>query len=75
MRTPLLILHGAEDTRVPPVQSEAVAAELRRHDVAHEHVVYPGEGHGFRQREHRIDAYERLAAWFQQHLSARDAHE
>jgi dipeptidyl aminopeptidase/acylaminoacyl peptidase len=69
LRTPLLVLHGAEDKRVPPVQSEAVVAALREHGIAHEYVVYPGEGHGFRKREHRIDAYERLAAWFERHLS------
>jgi dipeptidyl aminopeptidase/acylaminoacyl peptidase len=70
IRTPLLVLHGAEDTRVPPVQSEAVVAALREHGVEHEYVVYPGEGHGFRQRAHRIDAYERLASWFERHLGA-----
>jgi dipeptidyl aminopeptidase/acylaminoacyl peptidase len=70
LRTPLLVLHGAEDRRVPPVQSEAVVAALREHDIEHEYVVYPGEGHGFRKREHRIDAYERLAAWFERHLSS-----
>lgn len=70
IRTPLLILHGSEDTRVPPVQSEAVVEQLRAHGIEHEYVVYPGEGHGFRRREHRIDAYGRLAAWFHRHLSS-----
>ena len=69
IRTPLLVLHGAEDTRVPPLQSEAVVAALREQGVEYEYVVYPGEGHGFRQRANRIDAYERLAAWFARHLS------
>ena len=68
IRTPLLVLHGSEDTRVPPVQSEAVVEQLRQHGVEHEYVVYSGEGHGFRKREHRIDAYERLANWFERHL-------
>ena len=68
IRTPLLVLHGAEDARVPPIQSEAVVEQLRMHNIEHEYVVYPGEGHGFRKREHRIDAYERLAAWFERHL-------
>ena len=71
IRTPLLVLHGAEDARVPPIQSEAVVAALRAHGVEHEYRVYPGEGHGFRLREHRIDAYERVARWFAQHLAPR----
>lgn len=69
IQTPLLVLHGAEDTRVPPVQSEAVITSLKENNVACEHVVYPGEGHGFRRREHRIDAYERVAAWFDRYLN------
>jgi dipeptidyl aminopeptidase/acylaminoacyl peptidase len=73
IRTPLLVLHGSEDTRVPPVQSEAVVEQLREHGIEHEYVVYPGEGHGFRKREHRIDAYERLARWFERHLAAQPA--
>lgn len=70
IQTPLLVLHGAEDRRVPPVQSEEVVAALRANNVPHEYVVYPGEGHGFRRREHRIDAYERLARWFTERLSS-----
>ncbi|HYI14402.1 MAG TPA: prolyl oligopeptidase family serine peptidase [Thermomicrobiales bacterium] len=70
IRTPLLVLHGSEDTRVPPVQSEAVVEQLGKHGIEHEYVVYPGEGHGFRKREHRIDAYERLARWFERHLAS-----
>jgi dipeptidyl aminopeptidase/acylaminoacyl peptidase len=72
IRTPLLVLHGAEDRRVPPVQSEEVVAALREHGVPHDYVVYPGEGHGFRKREHRIDAYERLAGWFTRYLATEE---
>lgn len=69
IRTPLLVLHGAEDKRVPLIQSEAVVAALRENGVECEHVVYSGEAHGFRKRENRVDAYERVAAWFERHLS------
>jgi len=69
IQTPLLVLHGAEDTRVPPIQSEEVVAALRANGIPHDYVVYPGEGHGFRRREHRVDAYERLAGWFNRYLA------
>ncbi|MEZ4570720.1 MAG: prolyl oligopeptidase family serine peptidase [Thermomicrobiales bacterium] len=68
IRTPLLILHGDRDTRVPPEESEQVAKTLSAAGIAHEYVVYPGEGHGFRKREHRIDCYERILAWFSDRL-------
>jgi dipeptidyl aminopeptidase/acylaminoacyl peptidase len=68
IRTPLLILHGDKDPRVPPYESELLAAKLSELGTPHEYVVYPGEGHGFRKREHRIDAYTRILGWFERYL-------
>ncbi len=68
IKTPLLILHGDRDTRVPPGESAQVAATLAAAGIPHEYIVYPGEGHGFRQREHRVDCYERILAWFADRL-------
>jgi dipeptidyl aminopeptidase/acylaminoacyl peptidase len=36
--------------------------------VPTELVVYPNEGHGFRNPEHRIDVLERTLGWFDQYL-------
>ncbi|HLT18148.1 MAG TPA: prolyl oligopeptidase family serine peptidase [Thermomicrobiales bacterium] len=69
IRTPLLILHGDRDTRVPPIESQQVAEKLTELGVEHEYVVYPGEGYGFRKREHRVDCYTRILHWFRSHLS------
>jgi dipeptidyl aminopeptidase/acylaminoacyl peptidase len=68
IKTPLLILHGDRDPRVPPRESAQVAETLSAAGIAHEYVVYPGEGHGFRKREHRVDCYERILAWFTDRL-------
>lgn len=70
IHTPLLILHGDQDPRVPPIESAQVAETMRQAGLAHEYVVYPGEGHGFRKREHRIDCYRRMLAWFRRYLVA-----
>ncbi|MDT7785395.1 MAG: hypothetical protein QOF58_3814 [Pseudonocardiales bacterium] len=60
IRTPLLIVHGAEDTNVPVEQ-----AELLHHAVpGSELVVYPGEGHSLRTREHRLDLLNRTRRLF-----------
>jgi len=69
IRTPLLILHGDQDRRVPPVESARVAATLAEANFPHEYVVYPGEGHGFRRRKHRIDCFTRMLAWFRRYLA------
>ena len=68
IRTPLLILHGDRDARVPPIESKQVAEKLSELGIEHEYVVYGGEGHGFRRREHHVDCYERMLEWFMRFL-------
>ncbi len=67
-RTPTLILQGAEDERVPKPQSDELYAALRWKKVPVEYVVYPREGHGFRERGHRLDALARLLGWMERYL-------
>jgi dipeptidyl aminopeptidase/acylaminoacyl peptidase len=69
-RTPTLILQGDKDERVPKPQSDELYAALRYKKVPVEYVVYPREGHGFRERWHRLDALTRTLGWFERHLGA-----
>jgi dipeptidyl aminopeptidase/acylaminoacyl peptidase len=46
---PVLLVHGLEDTVVPPSQAQAMAEALERRGVQHVLLVVPGEGHGFRR--------------------------
>jgi dipeptidyl aminopeptidase/acylaminoacyl peptidase len=39
--------------------------------VETELVVYPREGHGWREREHQIDGNRRIREWLDRHLQAR----
>jgi dipeptidyl aminopeptidase/acylaminoacyl peptidase len=66
--TPVLILHGEEDTNVPLGQAIHFHRALRHFGVEHEFVVYPREGHGLRERTHQIDALRRLRAWYDRWL-------
>ncbi len=68
-RTPLLILHGKNDTRVHPSQS----MELYRHltilgKAPVRLVFYPGEGHGNRKSAARYDFNLRLMRWMEHYL-------
>lgn len=56
IRRPVLILHGDADPVVPLVQSEALAAQCPLVEL----VVFPGEGHGFRQYANQLAEYEHL---------------
>ena len=68
IRAPLLILQGENDPRVPRGEAEQVVKALRDGGKTHEYHVYPGEGHGFRVTENRIDALRRALDWFDRHL-------
>lgn len=68
--TPLLIMHGAQDTRVHPAQS----LELHRHikvrkpELPLRLVFFPGEGHGNRSATAQLDYNLRMIRWFDTYL-------
>lgn len=64
---PLLILHGAEDDRVHPKQSEQLAEEMKRQGKTFELFIYEGEGHGFLQAgnlQHFYATLGRFLDWY-----------
>ncbi|MGW4056709.1 S9 family peptidase [Amycolatopsis sp. NPDC004747] len=64
--TPVLIVHGEDDTNVPLSQAELLHHALG--DREHEFVVYPREGHSLRERGHQLDFLHRSRAWFARFL-------
>ncbi len=68
VKTPTLILVGADDGECPAPQSFEFWHALKTLGVQTQFVVYPGEGHAFRQPEHRRDVIERTIGWFDQYL-------
>ena len=68
IRTPILILHGEEDTNVPLGQAVHFHRALRRFGVEHELVVYPREGHGPMERNHQLDVLRRIRGWYDRWL-------
>jgi dipeptidyl aminopeptidase/acylaminoacyl peptidase len=68
-KTPLLIMHGKEDTRVDPSQSYELYRHIKtRTDTPVRLVLYPGEGHGNRNSTARYDYNLRMMRWFNQYL-------
>ena len=68
--TPVLILHGAADDRVNPMQGKEMYVALRSLGLPVEFVTYPREGHSIRERKHQIDLMNRVIAWYERYLSA-----
>jgi dipeptidyl aminopeptidase/acylaminoacyl peptidase len=68
-RTPLLIMHGADDPRVHPGQSRELYRHLKLRSRAPVRLVlYPGEGHGNRKAAARYDYNLRMLRWFEHYL-------
>ena len=68
VKTPTLVVVGDRDGECPAPQSFEFWHALRDEHVPTELVVYPNEGHGFVDPDHRRDVLERALAWFQQHM-------
>lgn len=68
-KTPLLILHGEEDTRVPTDQSLELYRLIKMQtDTPVRLVLYPGEGHGNRRAASRYDFNLRMLRWMEHYL-------
>ncbi len=60
IRAPLMIVHGANDPRVPLGEAEQIHEMLRGRGVRSDLLVYPDEGHGLAKLANRVDAYPRV---------------
>ncbi|NVK21630.1 MAG: S9 family peptidase [Kangiellaceae bacterium] len=68
-KTPLLIMHGENDTRVHPSQSMEMYRYLKTLGQAPVRLVlYPGEGHGNRKAAAQLDYSMRLMRWMDHYL-------
>ncbi len=73
VQTPLLLMHGETDVRVPMEQSEQYYVSLKRLGKAVEFVRFPDCSHLFRRSGHpalRAEYMERMLGWFDRHLKA-----
>lgn len=68
-RTPILIMHGKNDTRVHPSQSMELYRYLKTlGKVPVRLVLYPGEGHGNTRSASQLDYAMRLMQWLDHFL-------
>jgi dipeptidyl aminopeptidase/acylaminoacyl peptidase len=69
--TPLLVIHGANDPRVPISEAEQVVEAIRGRGGDVTYLRYEDEGHGLVRLANRIDAYPQVAAFLERHLLGR----
>jgi dipeptidyl aminopeptidase/acylaminoacyl peptidase len=68
IKTPLIVLHGANDTNVPLVEAEQIVADLKRRNIPVEYVLFPDEGHGWRKLPNRVRSTTEIVKFFDQRL-------
>jgi dipeptidyl aminopeptidase/acylaminoacyl peptidase len=68
VKSPVLILHGEEDDRVPISQAVEFYQALRDLDKDVTFVKYPREGHGIRESRHQLDRLRRYLYFFAKHV-------
>ena len=68
--TPLLILHGTEDARVPWSQAVSFHRALVGQDAPVELVGYPREPHSVGERAHQVDLQRRVVQWFDRYVGS-----
>jgi dipeptidyl aminopeptidase/acylaminoacyl peptidase len=68
VRTPLLVMHGANDTNVPLVEAEQIVDTLKQRGIEVEFLLFPDEGHGWRKEANRVKSTLALTRFFRAHL-------
>jgi len=67
-KTPTFMYVGERDVECPPAQSVEFWHGLEAMGVTNSLVIYPGEGHGIRDPEHKADLKRRILGWFDKYL-------
>ncbi len=68
VRTPLMVMHGANDTNVPVVEAEQVVDTLKARGIEVEYILFPDEGHGWRKEPNRVRSTLASTRFFREHL-------
>jgi dipeptidyl aminopeptidase/acylaminoacyl peptidase len=75
VRTPLLVLQGANDPRVVKPESDQMVERLRELGKTVEYIVFDDEGHGFTKRRNQERAFRLIADWLERFLVGERAQE
>lgn len=69
LTAPLMVIHGANDPRVPLSEAEQLVAALQSRDVPVKFLVYHDEGHGIVKLKNKRSLYPQVVAFLQEVLA------
>jgi dipeptidyl aminopeptidase/acylaminoacyl peptidase len=68
IKCPMMVIHGANDPRVPIEEAEQIVAALKKRSIPVEYLRYEDEGHGLAKLKNRLDAYPKMVAFLDRYL-------
>jgi len=68
LKAPVFIVHGGEDFRVDIAHAHELRKGLEKLDKPYEWMVKVNEGHGFYRPENRMELFERMLAFLDEHI-------
>ena len=71
IKTPLLVVQGANDPRVKKAESEQIVIALRDRGFPVEYILAPDEGHGFQRPVNNMALWAASEKFFAKHLGGR----
>ena len=70
--TPMLVIHGELDHRVPVAEALRLWVDLMHHDVEAKFLYFPDENHWILKPQHARVWYETVLAWLDHHLLGKE---
>ena len=70
LKTPLFVVHGEEDARVPVDHARELMKKLEAAGIEAQYMEKANEGHGFYKEENRADFFNALLAFLDRHIGA-----
>ncbi|MCP5096013.1 MAG: S9 family peptidase, partial [Chloroflexi bacterium] len=65
---PVMVIHGANDPRVPVTEAEQLVAKLEQRNIPVELLVFDDEGHGIAKLKNKLVLYPAIAQFLNTHL-------
>ncbi len=68
IKTPLFVIHGKNDPRVPYTEAEQVVAALNKRGATVEYKLFDDEGHGISKLKNRLELYPLVADFLDKYM-------
>ncbi|HEY0975699.1 MAG TPA: S9 family peptidase [Solimonas sp.] len=69
-KTPMLVIHGEKDYRVPPEQGIATFTALQRRGIPSQFLVFPDENHWVLKPQNSVQWHETVQAWLKRWIGS-----